>query len=78
VLAAVLLLALYAAMWGMLIRFLGTGPDRVDRAAPWARGVEEGEPVHYAVEALTPPAPPGPVEDVATSPVRAHVSRAVR
>ena len=77
-LAAMLLLTLYAIMWGTLVRFLGTRPDPDDRPAPWPRGIQEGEPVRYATEALTPPVPPEPVEGVATSAVRARVTVAAR
>lgn len=78
VLDTLLLLAIYAAIWGILIRFPGTWPDPDDRPVPWPRGVQEGEPVRYCVEAITPPARPEPVEAVATSAVRAHVTVAGR
>jgi len=77
-LALALLSALYVIMWGTLIRFLGTRPDPDDRPAPWPRGIQEGEPIRYAVEAITPPSPPEPVEVVATSAVRARVKVAAR
>ena len=72
------LLALYAAMWGVLIRHVGNRPDPDSRPAPWPTGVQEGEPVHYAVDALTPPSPPERIEAVRTSAIRAHVSAARR
>lgn len=68
------LLALYALMWGVLIRHVGARPDRDDRPAPWPSGVQEGEPVHFAVDALTPPSPPEHVEAVATASVRSHIA----
>ena len=70
------LLALYALMWGVLIRHVGARPDRDNRPAPWPSGVQEGEPVHYAVGAITPPSPPERIEAVSTSAVRAHVAAA--
>jgi hypothetical protein len=72
------LLALYALMWGVLIWHVGARPDRDNRPAPWPTGVQEGDPVHYAVDALTPPSPPEPIEAVGTSAVRAHVAAARR
>jgi len=74
VLDVVLLLGIYAVIWGILIRFPGTRPDADDRPVPWPRGVQEGDPVRYRVEALTPPSPPEPIEVVATSAVRARVT----
>ena len=73
-----LLIALYVIMWVTLIHFTGTRPDPDDRPAPWPRGIEEGEPVRFVVEALTPPSPPEHVEGVATSAVRARVTVAAR
>jgi hypothetical protein len=78
VLALALLIALYVMMWGVLIHFVGTRPDPDDRPVALPRGVQEGEPVRYAVEALTPPSPPERVEVVATSVVRARVTVAAR
>ena len=72
------LLALYALMWGVLIWHVGARPDLDNRPAPWPTGVEEGDPVHYAVDALTPPSPPEQIEAVGTSAVRAHVAAARR
>ena len=72
------LLALYAAMWGLLIWHLGSRPDPDSRPAPWPAGVGEGDPVRYAVDALTPPPAPERIEVVRPSAVRAHVSTARR
>jgi hypothetical protein len=72
------LLALYALMWGVLIWHVGARPDLDNRPAPWPTGVQEGDPVHYAVDALTPPSPPEQIEAVSTSAVRAHVVAARR
>jgi hypothetical protein len=68
------LLALYALMWGVLIWHVGARPDPDNRPEPWPSGVPEGEPVRYAVGAITPPAPPEHVEAVATAAVRSHTS----
>lgn len=72
------LLALYAAMWGVLIWHVGSRPDLDSRPAPWPAGVQEGDPVHYALDALTPPSPPERVDAVATSSVRGHVAAVQR
>jgi hypothetical protein len=72
--ARVPLLALYALMWGVLIWHVGARPDPDNRPAPWPRGVQEGEPVRYAVGAITPPSPPEHVEAVATAAVRSRTS----
>lgn len=73
-LALVLLIATYAIVWRLLLGLVGARPDPDDRPVPWPRGVQEGEPVRYAVEALTPRCPPEPVEAVTISAVRAHVT----
>ena len=70
---ALLLLAMYALMWRILFALLGTRPDPDDRPRPWPRGVEEGEPVRYAVEAMTPPSRPETVAAVDASVVRADI-----
>ena len=72
--AWVLLLALYALMWGALIWHVVARPDRDNRPAPWPSGVQEGEPVRYAVGAITPPSPSEHVDAVATAPVRSRTS----
>jgi len=68
------LLALYAAMWGLLIWHLGSRPDPDSRPVPWLAGIQEGDPIHYAVDAITPPSLPEQIEAVHTSAVRSHVS----
>lgn len=70
---ALLLLALYALMWRILLAHVGTRPDPDARPRSWPRGVQEGEPVRYAVDALTPPCPPETVEAVRASVVHADV-----
>jgi hypothetical protein len=66
---ALLLLALYALMWRILIAHVGTRPDPDDRSRPWPHGIQEGEPVRYAVDAITPPSRPEPVVAVDASTV---------
>ena len=70
---ALLLLAVYALMWRILFTCLAAKPDPVEFPEPWPRGVQEGEPVRYAVDALTPPSPPETVEAVGASVVHADV-----
>ena len=70
---ALLLLAIYALMWRILLTHLASKPDPADFPKPWPRGVQEGEPVRYAVDALTPPSPPEMVEAVGASAVHADV-----
>ncbi len=70
---AMLLLIIYAFTWWVLLRLLETRPGTDDRPMPWPRGVQEGEPVRYAVDALTPPRPPEPIEAVRASVVHADV-----
>jgi hypothetical protein len=75
---ALLLLAIYALMWRILLTHLAARPDPADVPKPWPRGVQEGEPVRYAVDALTPPSPPEIVEAVGASVVHAAVRVAAR
>jgi hypothetical protein len=70
---SLLLLAIYALMWRILLAHMATKPDPADCPRPRPRGVQEDEPVRSVVDALTPLSPPETVEAVGASVVHADV-----
>lgn len=70
---SLLLLAIYPLMWRILLAHMATKPDAADCPRRRPVEVQEGEPVRYAVDALTPPSPPETVEAVGASRVHGDV-----
>ncbi len=68
VIAALFALAARAPLW------IVTGNRPTDRPREWPVGVQEGDPVGYAVGSLAPRVPQERPEPVPTVPVGGHVS----